>query len=203
MPPAEQVDLPDELILEGIVVTLNSHQQPHVTPMGPRVDRAISRLTLRPYKTAQTYQNLRTTGCGVFHVTDDVELLARAAIGNLHAPPALVAIENLRCPRLADACRWFAFDVATLDDAEDRTTIDCRIVARGNGQPFFGFNRAKHAVVEAAILATRIRILPAEEIRREMDRLAVLVQKTAGAQERRAFALLRNYIEFPPLTPDS
>jgi uncharacterized protein len=184
----------DELVLEGIVVTVGSDQQPHVAPMGPRVDRAITQLTLRPYKTAQTYQNLKAAACGVFHVTDDVELLARAAVGQLAVPPSLVTIEHFPCPRLAGACRWFAFRVESLDDSQDRTTIRCRIVDHGEDRPFFGFNRAKHAVVEAAILATRIGILPADEIRREMDRLAVLVQKTAGAQERNAFHFLQDHI---------
>ena len=59
---------------------------------------------------------------------------------------------------------------------------------------FFGFNRAKHAVVEAAILATRIGILDADHIRGEFERLAVLVEKTGGHQERRAFAFLQSYL---------
>ena len=81
--PTANSDEPDELILEGIVVTLDAAGQPNVAPMGPRVDRDISRLVLRPYQTAQTYRNLKATSCGVFHVTDDVELLARAAIGEV------------------------------------------------------------------------------------------------------------------------
>ena len=60
---------------------------------------------------------------------------------------------------------------------------------------FFGFNRAKHAVVEAAILATRIQILKPEEIRKELTRLESPLNKTAGEQERRAFDFLRSYIE--------
>jgi hypothetical protein len=93
-----------------------------------------------------------------------------------------------------DACRWFAFVVTSLDDASERTTIDCRVVAQGAVRPFFGFNRAKHAVVEAAILATRIGIVADEEICRELARLASPVDKTAGPQERRAFEILREYI---------
>ena len=188
-------DEPDALILEGIVVTLDAAGRPNVAPMGPRVDRAISRLVLRPYQTAQTYRNLKATSCGVFHVTDDVELLARAAIGEARKPPELAAIADFPCPRLADCCRWFAFGVERLDDTQERTTIDCRVIARSEVRPFFGFNRAKHAVLEAAILATRVGILPADEIRRELARLAIPVQKTAGHQERVAFALLQDYIQ--------
>ena len=65
-------ELPDEPILEGLVVTLDAAGAANVAPMGPRVDRAISRLVLRPFQTSQTYQNLKQTGRGVFHVIDDV-----------------------------------------------------------------------------------------------------------------------------------
>ena len=185
----------DQLILEGIVVTQDAGGAVNIAPMGPRVDRGLTRLVLRPFQTAQTYRNLKASGCGVFHVTDDAEMLARAAVGTLDPPPALVRIENFPCPRLAEACRWLAFRVEQLDDQGQRATVDCRVVASGEVRPFFGFNRAKHAVVEAAILATRIGILPEDELRREMARLATPVAKTAGEQERRAFEFLRQYIE--------
>ena len=84
--------------------------------------------------------------------------------------------------------------MATLDDRQERTHIECGVVDRGTQREFFGFNRAKHAVLEAAILATRISLLPVDEIRAEFDRLAVLVEKTAGDQERRAFEFLQDYL---------
>jgi hypothetical protein len=190
----------DELILEGIVVTQDGAGRPNVAPMGPRVDRDITRLSLRPFQTSQTYQNLKALGRGVFHVIDDVGLLAQAAIGQLEPLPALAPIPGFACPRLASCCRWFSFSVAALDDSAERTTIDCRVIGRGDVRPFFGFNRAKHAVLEAAIHATRIGIVPAETIRSDLARLAVIVQKTAGQQERQAFDLLSEYIErqLPP-----
>jgi hypothetical protein len=49
--------------------------------------------------------------------------------------------------------------------------------------------------VEASILATRVGIMAAADIREEMQRLAVLVQKTGGSKESRAFDFLRKYIE--------
>lgn len=195
IPPAEPPIAADELILEGIVVSLEGAGTANIAPMGPRVDRHLTRLLLRPFQTSQTYQNLKRSGCGVFHVIDDVELLARAAVGQLDPPPALTTIDGFPCPRLAECCRWFAFEVETLDDQSERTTISCRVSKRGTVRDFFGFNRAKHAVLEAAILATRIGILPAEEIRGELERLATPVAKTAGNAERRAFEFLRNHVE--------
>lgn len=185
----------DELILEGIVVTQDEAGAANIAPMGPRVDRGLTRLVLRPFQTAQTYRNLKASRRGVFHVIDDVELLAHAAVGMLDPAPALVSVESFPCPRLADACRWLAFRVLTLDDQTERTTIDCEVVASGTIRDFFGFNRAKHAVLEAAILATRTGILPDDELRGEMARLATPVAKTAGEQERRAFEFLQQYVE--------
>jgi len=52
-------------------------------------------------------------------------------------------------------------------------------------------NRAKHAVVEAAILATCTAFVPPDEIEGECRVLAFLVEKTGGPQEHAAFDLLR------------
>jgi hypothetical protein len=182
------------MILEGIVTTLNADGSVNIAPMGPRVDEAMRRIVLRPFKTATTYQNLRRTGQGVLHVTDDVELLARAAIARLDPSPAVVPAEGIEGFRLAETCRWYSFKVRELDDRDERTTIAAEVVASGQVRDFFGFNRAKHAVVEAAILATRVHLLPAEEIATEFARLKMLVDKTGGAQEQRAFDLLSQFV---------
>jgi hypothetical protein len=182
------------MILEGIVTTLNADLTTNIAPMGPLVEPQLRSLILRPYRTSQTYQNLKRLGAGVFHVTDDVELLARAAVGAPLDDVALLPAEMVQGQILAGACRAYEFVVEDLDDASERTTIRCRVVQRRSLREFLGFNRAKHAVLEAAILATRIGILPDAQIREEMRRLAVPVEKTAGEQERRAFAFLQAHL---------
>ncbi len=185
----------DGRILEGVVTTLDADGAVHVAPMGPIVDDQLERLWLRPFRTSATYQNLRRTGVGVFHVTDDVELVARAAIDRLEGPPAVVPAERIAGAILVDACRWYAFEVESLDESTDRTSMVARIVDRGVLREFVGFNRAKHAVIEAAILATRVHLLDAEHTLAEFERLAVLVAKTGAAAEVRAFYLLRDYVQ--------
>jgi hypothetical protein len=182
------------MILEGIVTTLNADLTTNIAPMGPLVEPQLTSLILRPYRTSQTYQNLKRLGAGVFHVTDDVELLARAAVGAPLDDVALLPAEVVQGQILAGACRAYEFVVEDLDDASERTTIRCLVVQRRSLREFLGFNRAKHAVLEAAILATRIGILPDAQIRDEMRRLAVPVEKTAGEQERRAFAFLQAHL---------
>jgi hypothetical protein len=183
------------MILEGIVTTVGPDGAVNIAPMGPVVDAAMQRFVLRPFPTAQTYRNLCHHGEGVLHVTDDVLLLGKAAVGPVEPMPPLTAAGHVRGFILADACRFYEFRVVAIDDRERRVRIDAEVVHAGRLRDFFGFNRAKHAVVEAAILATRIHVLPPEEIDAEYRKLAVIVGKTGGAQEKEAFALLCRHVE--------
>ena len=75
------------MILEGIVTSLDAEGKLNVAPMGPIVEPDMARLVLRPFQTSQTYRNLKQRPSGVFHVVDDVLLLAKAAIGRLDVVP--------------------------------------------------------------------------------------------------------------------
>ncbi len=180
------------MILEGIVTTISAAGEMNIAPMGPRVDADMRRFLLRPFNTAQTYRNLRDHPEGVLHVTDDVLMLAKAALGKLEVMPALTPVRKVRGWVLADACRFYEFRVLGMDDGQERVSIDAEVVHRETLREFFGFNRAKHAVVEAAILATRIGILPLAEIEADFRKLAVIVHKTGGSQETEAFAFLQD-----------
>jgi hypothetical protein len=182
------------MILEGLMTTTNADGTLNVSPMGPRVDESLAEFVLRPFQTSTTYKNLKHTGVGVFHVTDDVEMLARAAVGRLESSPETKSCPAVEGRILSGACRWFALRVADLDDRDERTTIVCRAVDHGELRPFFGLNRAKHAVVEAAILATRLHLLPAADVARQIEALRPLIDKTGGEAERRAFGFLEDYI---------
>ena len=184
----------DGRILEGIVTTQNADGGVNVSPMGPIVDDSLDRLWLRPFQTSTTYQNLKRTGRGVFHVTDDVELLAQAAVGQPGPLPRLIATPGGDELIIANACSWYAFEIESLDDSTERTSIVARVTDRGVLREFLGFNRAKHAVLEAAILATRLHLLGAQEVLAEFDRLQVAVDKTGAAAEQRAMAFLREHV---------
>jgi hypothetical protein len=183
------------MILEGLVTTVSLAGAVNIAPMGPRVGDTMDRFLLRPFPTSQTYRNLKARGEGVLHVTDDVLLLARAALGPVEPPPPLAAAAKVRGFVLQGACRYYEFRVAGLDERGERVRIEAEVVHAGRLRDFFGFNRAKHAVVEAAILATRLAFLPPDEVEAEFRRLAVLVDKTGGPQEHEAFALLRAHLD--------
>jgi hypothetical protein len=183
------------MILEGIVTTMSADGAVNIAPMGPHVDADMRTFVLRPFTTAQTYRNLKTHPEGVLHVTDDVLLLARAALGPVEPPPPLVPAGRVRGFVLRGACRFYEFRVRSLDESEERVRVEAEVVRSGRLRDFFGFNRAKHAVVEAAILATRTDFLPLDDIEADYRRLGVIVDKTGGEQEREAFAILRRHVE--------
>ncbi len=187
------------MILEGVLTTLDCCGRVHIAAMGAEIadppPSVPEHLVLRPYQSSQTFANLRRDGRGVFQITDDVELLARSAVGRAEwrgGVPAGCWPEPLVLP---EACRWYALEVRRMETPGPRSRIEAAVVASGRHREFWGFNRAKHAVIEAAILASRAHLLPMADIRAELDRLAPLVEKTGGAAERRAFAFLCDYLK--------
>lgn len=188
------------MILEGLVTTTDAAGGLHLAAMGPEIDEAeraagrITRLVLKPFASSQTAAHLARRPEGVFQITDDVLLLARVVTGALDAPPAAVPATAVGGFVLADAARAWEFVVESADTTAERTRLVARVVAEHAGRPFLGFQRAAHAVVEGAILVSRLHLLGADEVARRLADLAPLVEKTGGDRERRAFALLERRV---------
>ncbi|TWU17001.1 DUF447 domain-containing protein [Allorhodopirellula heiligendammensis] len=196
------------MILESIVTTVSPEGRVNIAPMGPIVrppsgDAAFPTFCLRPYEGSRTCGNLLDNGKAVIHVTDDVLLLARAAIGTIDPTGLVCQAEGASREhvRLVDCHRWFAIEVTHAGGTPPRHELVATCIAEGTVRPFFGFNRAKHAVIEAAILATRIGMIDSTQIKDELQRLAVPVQKTAGPDELAAFELVQKYIEQRMISP--
>jgi len=186
------------MILEAIVTTSNEDGSTNISPMGPTVSSdvggAIEEFQLRPFNTSRTFANLKRTRCGVLHVTDDVMLFAMTAIGQKPENANLIDAESVAGKILAGACRFYEFKVGFIDATGARTNLNCSTVRQGKLRDFWGFNRAKHAVLEAAILATRLDFLPKQEIEDSMNRLKVIVEKTAGEKEAAAMDLIVRFM---------
>ena len=184
------------MILESIITTTNDDGSVNVSPMGPFVENdPVDGFELRPFETSRTFENLQQRPFGVLHVTDDVMLFAKSAIGKLSEIPQVRPAEvNQSGFILENACRWIEFEAIYFESSEPRKNIRCKQVAAGRHRDFWGFNRGKNAVLEAAILATRIDFLPAEEIARQFESLRVVVDKTGGASELEAMSLLEQFV---------
>jgi uncharacterized protein len=172
------------VIVETVVTTINPDGSVNCGAMG--VEWGEERIVIKPYAGTRTLRNLRATGAAVVNLTDDILLFSKAALGDPHPPthPA-TSIEGAV---LDDACSWREVRVEAIDDSAQRARVDTVVVERGIGREFLGFNRARSAVLEASILASRAGLLPAAEIRAELQRLQVIVDKTAGPREREAMA---------------
>lgn len=182
------------MILEGLVTTVNADGSAHLAPMGPRMTLARDRFTLKPFNTSKTYQNLKRHLQGVFHITDDVLLLAKAAVNAVSPFPECRRAEAVEGYILADCCRYFEFRIVEQDESQERIRLEAEVVHRGTVRDFFGFNRAKHAVLEAAILATRLHFLNLDEVQADFAKLRVIVNKTAGPDEQEAMQFLEDYL---------
>jgi hypothetical protein len=184
----------DRMILEGIVTTVDVDGKANISPMGPEVDRLQASLVLRPFATSKTYANLMRTRSGVFHVVDDSLLLASAAVDRWDKKPNCQFDQLMNGFLLPDACRAMAFELDEVVCDQPRTILSCRVTKRLWWRDGFGWNRAQHAVLELAILATRLHLIEAERLLHEIQQLRPLVEKTAGQQERQAWQLLVEYI---------
>jgi hypothetical protein len=178
------------VIIESIVTTVDAAGAVNVAPMGVEWGEEV--IVVKPFLETTTFRNVRETGALVVNLTDDVLLFATAAISNPTAPVVPAAV--VRGVVLEDCCSWRELAVESIDATPPRSRIVARVVHRGTRREFLGFNRARNAVLEAAILATRTHLLPAQQVRDDFQRLQVIVDKTAGPREHEAMALLTEYV---------
>lgn len=183
------------MIVEGLLTSTDADGTLNVAPMGPIVHGDFQSLTLRPWAGSTTFDNLMATKCGVFHVIDHVTVIAEAAIRRLTVTPPTMAAESIVGHVLDDCCRWFEFEISDIDVTHERSEMAAQIVHSGIRRPFRGFNRARHAVIEAAILTTRLHLLPRDEIESAMQFLAPAVEKTGDTEEKAAFLMLQQHAE--------
>jgi uncharacterized protein len=178
------------MILETIVTTVADDGTVNCAPMGVEWDERV--IILKPFVETATYRNVMATRAAVVNLVDDVRVFAQAAIANPEYPtePAVV----VRGAVLTDCCSWREVELRSADSTPPRARIETAVVHHGVRREFIGFNRARHAVLEAAIYATRLHLLPRAFVESELQRLQVIVDKTAGAQELEAMALLTEHV---------
>ena len=171
------------MIHETIITTLSADGTPYIAPMGVQVDGDLYRIA--PFRPSRTLDNVLRSGQAVINYTDDVRVFAGFHSGRRTWPT--VSAGMVSGARLEQALAHVEVEVARWEDDDVRPRVYCRALARETHAAFRGFNRAQAAVVEAGILVSRLRMLPAEKIDREMDYLRIAVEKTAGEREREAW----------------
>jgi hypothetical protein len=185
------------MIIETIVTTTDGDGTVNIAPMGVEWTGGDEPPVLKPFLETVTYQNVTATGVAVVNLIDDVRIFARTAISNPEYP--VVPATKVRGVALRDACSWLELTVRSVDSTPPRSRIETTVAHRGVRREFIGFNRARHAVLEAAIYATRVHMLERDFLEAELVRLQVIVDKTAGPAEHEAMALLADHIRSAPV----
>jgi hypothetical protein len=174
------------MIRESIITTLSAAGVLHIAPMGVIWRGGFP--VLAPFRPSRTLDNLRENPCAAINHTDDVRLFAGCLTGRRDWPvgPA----EKIRGAVISGALSHQEIEVESVEDDPVRPRFRCRVVHEAAHRGFPGFNRAQAAVIEGAILISRLELLPADKIDREMAYLAIAIEKTAGPVEREAWTWL-------------
>lgn len=171
------------MIRETIVTTISEAGAVHIAPFGIIADG--EGWIIAPFHPSVTIDNLRAVPFCVASYTDDVRIFAGCLTGRRDWPT--VPSRQVPVPRLAAALAHAELAVARVTEDPQRPRFHCRVVHRAAHAPFEGLNRAKAAVVEAAILVSRLDLLPRDKVEQEMAYLATAVSKTAGPAEQQAW----------------
>ena len=174
------------LIREVIVSTIDGSGRVQLAPIGLIEDG--QGWIIAPFRPSTTLDNLRAVPFAVANYSDDVRIFAGCLTGRFDWPTTIA--DEVPVPRLAHALAHAELAVTRVTEDEQRPRFHCRVVRLLSHAPFEGFNRAKAAVVEAAILVSRLDLLPREKIEKEMAYLEIAVSKTAGAAEGQAWSWL-------------
>jgi hypothetical protein len=176
------------LIREAIVITVNGLGEPHLAPLGLIAEG--EGWILAPFHPSTTLDNLRQAPFAVANFTDDVRVFAGCLTGRRDWP--LIPAEFVAAPRLATTLSHLELVVIEVREHEQRPRFVCRVAHRASHAPFQGFNRAQAAVIEGAVLVSRLHLLPRAEVEAELARLEVAVGKTAGPAEAEAWNWLKD-----------
>lgn len=178
-------------IVETIVTTANAKGEVHIAPLG--LIEAGEHWVIAPFKPSRTLDNLLANPFAVASHTDDVRVFAGCITGRKSWP--LVPVDKVKGARLEAALSHWELEVDHVDEDAQRPRFSCRLVHQANHTPWCGFNRAQAAVLELAVLSTRLNMLPPEKVESELKYLEIAISKTAGARELEAWGWLMERID--------
>ena len=177
-------------IHEVIVTTMSETNQPHLAPMG--ISEVNGHFIIKPFKPSATYNNLKWHRQCTINYTDDVRVFAGALTGRRSWPTQ--PCKQIASEYLAQALAHTELEIIDFDDSDPRASFTGRIVSETTHAPFRGFNRAQSAVIEAAVLTSRLHMLSEDKIKQEIAYLTIAIEKTAGDRELEAWGWLMDKI---------
>jgi len=176
---------------EVIVTTLSANGCAHSAPMG--ITRSNGQVLIQPFKPSTTYDNLKAHRQCTINYTDDVRVFAGAVTGR--RTWNTLPCQQIEGEYLEQALAHIELELVIFDDSDPRASFTGTIIKEVMHAPFCGFNRAQNAVIEAAVLTSRLNILPEDKIKQEISYLRLAIEKTGGDRERQAWGWLMDKIE--------
>jgi hypothetical protein len=171
------------MIRECVVTTIDATGHVHIAPLGLIQDG--EQWIIAPFRPSATLHNLKSVPFATASYVDDVRIIAGCLTGRRDWP--IFDVPGHPVPRLAAALAHGELKVSRVEQDETRPRFHCRVSKVETHAPFRGLNRAKAAVLEAAILVSRLPMLPREKVEVEIAYLQIAIDKTAGPEEREAW----------------
>jgi hypothetical protein len=181
----------NDVIFETVVTTVAPDGKPHIAPMGVRYRG--DQVVLMPFRPSTTYDNIWGTHCAVLNIVTDTRVFAGCVTGRRDWPTQ--AAESIAGVRLTCALSHVELRLAEQIDDGQRPVLHMMRVHEAVHSSFAGFNRAQAAVIEGAVLVSRLRMLPPEKVDSEMAYLQIAIDKTAGPHEHEAWGWLLEAVQ--------
>ncbi len=178
-------------IIETIVTTTNPAGDVHIAPLGLIAEGR--HWIIAPFAPSRTLENLRAAPFACASHTPDVRVFAGGVTGRKSWPT--VPAVTIRGVRLADAVSHWELAVVDVHDDATRPRFVCRVAHAESHAVWGGYNRAQAAVIECAVLVSRLHMLPPDKIEAELAYLAIAIAKTAGPVELEAWGWLMERID--------
>ncbi len=178
-------------IVETIVTTTNAEGVAHIAPLGLIADG--DGWIIAPFKPSRTLDNLRANPFAVASHTGDVRVFAGCITGRREWP--VVPADRVAGVRLKETVSHWELAVDRVTEDAERPRFHCRVVHAATHSIWSGYNRAEAAVLELAVLSTRLAMLPPEKIDAELRYLEIAISKTAGPRELEAWGWLMERVE--------
>ncbi len=178
------------MIRETVITTVDQHGAVHLAPLG--IIAEGDGWIIAPFHPSSTLDNLRSVPFAVANFTDDVRVFAGCLTGRRQWPT--VTCDDFPVPRLSGTLAHAELAVTHVTENDQRPRFHCRVMRSVMHAPFQGFNRAQAAVIEAAILVSRLSMLPRDKVEREMSYLEIAVSKTASSPEAEAWSWLTDAV---------
>lgn len=181
----------NEQIFEAVVTTVSPSGAVHIAPMGMRW--RAQQVVLMPFRPSSTLDNIVAGGHAVLNIITDTRVFAGCVTGQRDWPT--VPAERVPGVRLACALRHLELRLDAHEQADAQRALLCMTVLHdATHAPFPGLNRAQAAVVEGAVLVSRLHLLTAQKIDTELAYLQIAIDKTAGPGEHEAWGWLRDAV---------